>query len=173
MQITLIQSKIYWENKKDNLKMFARKISEAPDSDLILLPEMFVTGFSMNAPLYSIQSFEIEDWLKKQAFEKKSALCGSVMVQDQGRYFNRLFFVTPVGLVYTYDKKHLFTLAGEQKIYTPGNKSIIIDYNNWRIKPLICYDLRFPVWSRNLEDYDLLLYIANWPQRRSEAWTSL
>ncbi len=173
MQITLLQTALFWQAPEKNLRQFAQKIGSAPPSDLILLPEMFTTGFSMHPAGLAAKPEEMSSWLQEQAGSKNSAICGSAMVTEEGKFHNRLFFVTPGGKVYTYDKKHLFTLAGEEKVYSPGHTSILIEYKGWRIKPLVCYDLRFPVWSRNVEEYDLLLYVANWPERRQSAWQAL
>ncbi len=173
MHLTLIQTSLHWQNADANFAMLAEKIKQAGPTDLILLPEMFTTGFSMQPQEYASNPQEIVDWLVKQAFLHNTAICGSTMVKEHGKFYNRLFFVQPDATVITYNKKHLFTLAGEQKVYTAGDRQVLIKYKGWRIKPLICYDLRFPVWSRNTEDYDLLIYVANWPAKRSEAWQSL
>jgi omega-amidase len=173
MQLTLIQTKLHWENTDRNLDMLAGKIEAASASDLIVLPEMFTTGFSMRPEELASNNEHIEEWCRAQAIKSNAAICGSAMILSDAKYYNRLFFAQPDGKVFTYNKKHLFTLAGEQKTYTAGKESLLITYKGWRIKPLICYDLRFPVWSRNTEDYDLLLYVANWPERRVEAWSSL
>lgn len=173
MHLTLIQTSLHWQNTSANFAMLAEKIKQAGPTDLVLLPEMFITGFSMHPQEYASEPQEIVNWLVSQAQQYNTAICGSAMVKENGKFYNRLFFVQPDATIITYNKKHLFTLAGEQNVYTAGQHQILIEYKEWRIKPLICYDLRFPVWSRNTEEYDLLLYVANWPAKRSEAWKSL
>mgnify|MGYP003109339377 CR=1 FL=1 len=175
LNITILQTHLHWENPKANRTMFEEKIRAIKDqTDLILLPEMFTTGFTMNAE----SNAEGKDgttlvWLKQLAKEKNCALTGSIIVKDNDLFYNRLYFVTANGTVKTYNKKHTFTLAGEHKTYKAGQNRIIVTYKGWRICPLICYDLRFPVWARNTEDYDLLLYVANWPEKRVSAWDAL
>jgi predicted amidohydrolase len=143
-------------------------------TDLVVLPEMFTTGFSMNPN----ELAEEEDgptlaWLKAKARELDAAITGSVIIHEKGKYYNRLFFVLPNGNYQTYNKRHLFTYAGEHHHYTAGSNKLTLDYKGWKICPMVCYDLRFPVWSRNTEDYDLLIYVANWPERRNHPWKSL
>ena len=174
LQISMLQLDLAWENKEINFKKTEQALSKCIDSDLILLPEMFSTGFSMKPKLWA----EPDDgptlsFLKGMAIKYKTALCTSFIVVENDLYFNRLFFIKPDGSWLHYDKKHLFTLADEHKYYTAGKQQIIVDYLGWRIMPLVCYDLRFPVWSRNTMGYDLLLYVANWPEKRSEAWCKL
>tara|TARA_R100000935_G_scaffold13736_4_gene27461 strand:- start:22525 stop:23307 length:783 start_codon:yes stop_codon:yes gene_type:complete len=175
LNITILQTHLHWENPKANRAMFEEKIRAIKDqTDLILLPEMFTTGFTMNAE----SNAEGKEgttlvWLKQLAKEKNCALTGSIIVKDNDLFYNRLYFVTANGTVKTYNKKHTFTLAGEHKTYKAGQNRIIVTYKGWRICPLICYDLRFPVWARNTEDYDLLLYVANWPEKRVSAWDAL
>ncbi|RIV70776.1 nitrilase family protein [Flagellimonas aequoris] len=173
--IALIQSHLHWENPEDNRKMFEEKINTvSKDTDLIILPEMFTTGFTM-AP----QKIEAEEgditvaWMKSMAEKTESAIMGSIIFQEEDQFFNRLFFVYPNGETKTYDKKHTFTLAGEDKVYKAGEEKLILEYKGFKICPLICYDLRFPVWARNTEDYDVLVYVANWPKPRIEAWDTL
>src|SRR5690606_8740676 len=142
--------------------------------DLIILPEMFTTGFTMN-PTSCAETMDGKSlkWLKQLAAQLNSAISGSLVIKESERFYNRLVFVQPDGTVTHYDKRHTFTLSGEDKAYCAGNKKIIITYKGWKICPLICYDLRFPVWSRNTEDYDLLIYVANWPDKRILAWDTL
>lgn len=175
LKITLIQTELIWENPKANRKKFSRKIEGIKEkSDLILLPEMFPTGFSMNAEELAEETDGASlSWMRKHSKSKNAAIAGSVIVKDHGKYYNRLYFVLPNGDYKIYDKRHLFTLAHEEKTYSPGKKKLIINYKGWKISPLICYDLRFPVWARNVEDYDLLFYIANWPDKRIPAWDAL
>jgi len=175
LTVTLIQSKLHWEDAVANREDFSKKIDSISEpTDLILLPEMFTTGFSMNA---EVLAEEHEGptlvWMQKQAAFKNAAIAGSVITKEKGSYFNRLYFVFPDGSFHYYDKKHTFTLAGEHKVYTAGTEKLIISYKGWSICPLICYDLRFPVWARNTEDYDLLIYCANWPEKRVNAWDAL
>ncbi len=175
LTITIIQSHLHWENAVANRELFAEKLnSVSRETDLVVLPEMFTTGFTMNAaPLAETMQGESIVWMKEQAQKHNIALMGSIIVEEEGRYYNRLIFVEDNGILQYYDKRHTFTLAGEHKTYTRGEGHLILDYKGWKICPLICYDLRFPVWARNTQDYDLLIYVANWPKRRIVAWDSL
>lgn len=176
MNITLIQSELAWENPAANLKAFGGKVSSIDKTDLIILPEMFPTGFSMNASsLAETIDGPAVTWMKQTAMEKDCAITGSVIIREGKSYFNRLIWAGPHGEFRHYDKRHLFSYAAEEKTYTAGKQRLIIDYRGWRIFPLICYDLRFPVWSRRNRnfDYDLLIYVANWPERRNHAWKQL
>jgi omega-amidase len=175
MKVALIQTSLFWEKPEENRAHFEGIIDSIVESvDLIVLPEMFTTGFTMN-PTNIAESMDGNTvvWLKSIALRKSSAITGSVIIKENGSYFNRLFFVLPSGKVETYDKRHLFTLAGEKKEYKAGKSKLIINYGGFKICPLICYDLRFPVFSRNVEEYDLLLYVANWPESRINAWDIL
>jgi predicted amidohydrolase len=174
INVTLIQSDIIWEDRISNLKKYQEKINQIESTDLIILPEMFTTGFSMSPKSISENmNGETIQWMKQNAHKMNSAICGSIIIEEDSKYFNRFIWVNPDGSVYHYDKRHLFSFAGENENYTAGNEKIIIEYKGWKICPLICYDLRFPVWSRNSEDYDLLIYVANWPDKRKSAWKSL
>jgi predicted amidohydrolase len=174
INVTLIQSDIVWEDRISNLKNYQEKINQIESTDLIVLPEMFTTGFSMSPKDISEKmNGETIQWMKQNAHKMNSAICGSIIIEEDDKYFNRFIWVNPDGSIHHYDKRHLFSFAGENENYTPGNEKIIIEYKGWRICPLICYDLRFPVWSRNSEDYDLLIYVANWPDKRKSAWKSL
>jgi predicted amidohydrolase len=174
IDVTLIQSDIIWEDKISNLKRYQEKIDKIESTDLIVLPEMFTTGFSMNPKdISETMNGETVQWMKDNASKMNSAVCGSIIIEEDDKYFNRFIWVNPDGSTHHYDKKHLFSFAGEDKNYTAGNEKIIIEYKGWKICPLVCYDLRFPVWSRNSEDYDLLIYVANWPTKRKLAWKSL
>ncbi|OAB31326.1 Predicted amidohydrolase [Flavobacterium fryxellicola] len=175
MKVTLIQSALVWENPVANREHFEQKINAIPqDVDLIVLPEMFTSGFTMNAiPVAETMQGETIVWLQGLSKARKCAITGSSVIQENGNFYNRLVFVFPSGEIQFYDKRHLFTLAGEDKVYTSGNQKIVIDYLGWRICPLICYDLRFPAFSRNFEDYDLLIYVASWPKIRTNAWDAL
>lgn len=175
LRIAVIQVDLAWENVLKNLDVFSDKLEQIQeDVDLIILPEMFSTGFSMNAEeLAEPPGGPAFQWMQKAAQERSTAVTGSVIVEDNGNFYNRLYFIFPDGTYRTYDKRHTFTLAKEDETYTAGDKKLIVDFKGWKICPLICYDLRFPVWSRNTEDYDLLLYVANWPETRIHAWDVL
>ena len=175
LRITIVQEDLKWEDTEANLQLFSEKIKALKEpTDLIVLPEMFTTGFSMNAErLAEEENSTTLTWLKTTAKKYEVAITGSVIIQENENYYNRLFFVFPNGDYQIYDKKHLFTLANEQHTYSAGKNRLIVDYKGWKVCPLICYDLRFPVWSRNTEDFDLLLYVANWPKKRTEAWDAL
>ncbi len=175
MKVVLIQTDIVWEKIEENLIHFEQKISLIEsDTDLVILPEMFSTGFTMNPEkVAETNSGPTVSWMLQVAKKHQTAITGSVIIEENGKYYNRLFFVSPDGEVQFYDKRHLFTLAGEQHKYTKGKEKLIIDYKGWRICLLICYDLRFPVFSRNTENYDLLIYVASWPEKRIKAWDIL
>lgn len=174
LKVTYIQTKLTWENPKANKAHFERKLAECPeDADLIILPEMFTTGFSMNAEANAEEAEVVLNWMKLQSEKFQVAVTGSAMVKENGKYYNRMFFVTPDGSYSKYDKKHLFTLAKEHETYEPGNERCVVDYKGWKLNLLVCYDLRFPVWSRNKDDYDALIYVANWPKKRVAAWDIL
>lgn len=176
LTVTIVQTELHWQDAAANRAMFAEKLAKAsPATDLIILPEMFTTGFSMNAPeLAEEANGETLRWMQGLAREQKAVLTGSVMVKENFNYYNRLYWVRPDGTYDTYDKKHLFRMAKEHHTYTPGKEKILVELNGWKICPLVCYDLRFPVWSRNREnEYDLVLYVANWPKVRSIAWKAL
>lgn len=175
MKIALVQTSLEWENPKVNREQLAEKFNSITQAvDLIVLPEMFSSGFTMNPGLVAedMQGPSMQ-WLKEWAKRKEAAICGSLVICEGNCYYNRLVFVFPCGNVQCYDKKHLFSLAKEDRIYTAGRERLIVEYRGWRICPLICYDLRFPVFSRNTEDYELLLYVANWPKQRILAWDAL
>lgn len=175
MKTALIQSPLVWENAQANRNYFSEKINAITESvDLIVLPEMFTTGFSMTPePLAETMDGETILWLKSVAKDKNAAITGSIIIAEKDKYYNRLLFVFPSGEIQSYDKRHLFTLSGEDKTYTSGKDKLVVDYKGWKICALICYDLRFPVFSRNTENYDLLIYVANWPKPRVNAWDVL
>lgn len=177
LNITIIQTHLYWEDVESNLKHFDSKISNIIEpTDIIVLPEMFTTGFTMNP-----QQFAEEhagnglQWMITKAKEKKCVLVGSISVKDKGQFYNRLYWVKPDGSFQFYNKRHLFKMGNEDQFYTAGSEKLIIDYNGWKICPLICYDLRFPVWSKNQKEncYDVLIYVANWPEVRAYPWKQL
>lgn len=175
MKISLIQTSLIWENTSANRANFERLINSIQEeTDIILLPEMFSTGFTMEpASVAESMGCETIQWMKAMAAAKDCAVGGSVVIAENGNHYNRFLFVLPEGEIKTYDKRHLFSLAGENKAYTAGVDRLIIAYRGWKICPLVCYDLRFPVFSRNTEDFDLLLYAANWPAPRILAWDTL
>ena len=173
--IALVQTDLIWENPKQNQKNIAEKIeSIIQQVDIIVLPEMFTTGFTMNAKsVAESMDGKTLSWMQKTALKTNAAIVGSLIILEENNYFNRLVFVEPSGRIQTYDKRHTFTLAKEDTVYAAGAKRLIIEYKGWKICPLVCYDLRFPVWARNTEDYDVLMYVANWPKPRILAWDTL
>ncbi len=175
LKITTIQTHLFWEDIQKNLINFELKIKNIDQStDVIVLPEMFTTGFSMNPGKFAeSMDGKIMNWMKRMALDRDALILGSTIINDENKYVNRLLAVFPDGKVDYYDKRHLFAMAGEHEEYTAGEKRLIINYKGWRINPLICYDLRFPVWSRNLGDYDVQIYVANWPEKRSFHWNIL
>lgn len=175
LKIALIQSDLVWQNAEQNRINFSEKINQIDEAiDLIVLPEMFTTGFSLQPQKIAEYLYgDTVKWMQKIAADKNTAITGSIIVSENNNFYNRLLFVHPSGEINFYDKRHLFTLAGEHKTFTAGNKKLLVNYKGWKICPLVCYDLRFPVWARNVEDYDLLLYVANWPKKRILAWDTL
>lgn len=186
LTITTIQANLVWEDSAANLQLFEDKINSIKEkTEIIILPEMFSTGFSMNpSKLAEKMDGKSVQWMKKTAAAKGVILTGSLIIEEEGNYYNRLIWMLPNGQLGHYDKRHLFAYAGEHQQYTPGNKRLIASVKGWKINLLVCYDLRFPVWSRqshnNSEEghngspeYDLLIYVANWPERRIHAWKTL
>jgi predicted amidohydrolase len=184
IRITLVQQNLVWEDIEANLARFTShlKMIKPGDSDLVILPEMFTTGFSMNAGLLAEpMEGKTMNWMAKLAAEKNCAITGSLIIKEKNLYFNRLIWMKPNGLFECYDKRHLFKLGDEQITYTKGNKKLITSIKGWKIMPLICYDLRFPAWCRNSSPpgdsgafhYDLLLFVANWPDTRIHHWKQL
>jgi predicted amidohydrolase len=175
LRVSIVQSDLFWEHPTANKAHFSKLLAPlANTTDLIVLPEMFTTGFSMNAQGFSeTQNGATLQWLISTSKLLNSAIVGTIIIKDGVNFYNRLLFVTPLGEVHTYDKKHTFTLAGEHRVFTSGDRRVFIDYLGFKICPLICYDLRFPVWARNNVGYDILLYTANWPQKRMKAWDTL
>ena len=174
LSITLIQPNTIWERPEENIRRIEALMSTAGPADLIVLPEMWSTGFSM-APESIAESTTgpALSWMKQMAKEKNSVLAGSVSVKDGSQFYNRCYFTFPDNEVSHYDKKHLFSFGKEDQHYTPGADQITVDINGWKIRPIICYDLRFPAWCRNTVDYDLLLVVANWPVPRIHHWDAL
>lgn len=180
LKLSIIQSKLHWENKKSNLDLFESKIQTLTDSDLILLPETFTTGFSMNVEqLAEEMNGPTLERMKEWSSTSGASIIGSYIVKVVNRYYNRLVCMYPDGSYETYDKRHLFSLGNEHRFFKKGDSRLICEINGWKICPMICYDLRFPVWSRNglvterEAQYDVLIYIANWPEKRVGAWDSL
>lgn len=177
LKITIIQSHLYWEDVAKNISHFDEKINSITGlTDIIVLPEMFTTAFTMR-PEALAEEHEGKglQWMKQKSIEKNCVIVGSLSVKQNGFYFNRLYWVRPDGTHEMYDKRHLFRMGNEHEHYTAGDKKLIVDYKGWKICPMVCYDLRFPVWSRNSKDntYDVLLYVANWPEVRSYPWKQL
>jgi omega-amidase len=205
LTFTLIQTNLFWEDKAANLAMLQNKIENIKEhTEVIILPEMFTTGFSMQPQFFAeTMDGETVEWMRHLAIEKKAIICGSIMISEAGQYFNRFIWMLPNGQYGYYDKRHLFAYAGEDVAYSRGNKRLITQAKGWKINCNICYDLRFPVWSRQssipssefneglptpkqlegitsrstsseeAEWYDVLLYVANWPDRRINAWKTL
>ena len=175
LKIAIVQTSLAWEDVAKNIANFTNRINifdERPD--LVILPEMFTTGFSMNAKeLAEPADGPTTQWMKEMASKHGFAICGSIIAAEDCKYFNRFLFVTPNGTIYHYDKRHLFTFANENKIYTKGKTRLVFEYLGWKIMPQICYDVRFPVWSRNQGDYDLLINVANFPAARRDIWETL
>mgnify|MGYP005907734801 FL=1 len=176
MRISLIQTNIIWENKEENLKLLNEKLETLRNTtDIVVLPEMFSTGFTMKSrELAEPVSGITVRILKELAADFQLALCGSFICSERSNYYNRAFFITPEGEEFYYDKRHLFRMGNEAEYFSSGNNKLIISYRGWNICLLVCYDLRFPVWSRNVNnEYDLLIYVASWPQARRLAWDTL
>jgi predicted amidohydrolase len=175
LNIALVQADMVWENIQENLNYFDKRIDVISSNvDLVILPEMFSTGFSMNPEKLSETMEGISvSWMKETAIKQRIAIVGSLIIKESENYYNRLIFALPNGEVHTYDKRHLFTYGGEDKVYESGSERLIVEYKGWKICPMICYDLRFPVWLRNKDDYDVLIFVANWPKPRISAWDTL
>lgn len=175
MQVALVQTTLQWEDPRANRARFSRQVDSLQGAaDLIVLPEMFTTGFTMtpgNIP--SAEADRTLDWMRECAVRAGAALAGSLVFREAGAYFNRMVFMFPDGTYTHYDKRHTFTLAGEGEVYERGKERKTLEYGGFKFCLQICYDLRFPVWSRNTEDYDVLLYVANWPDTRISAWDTL
>lgn len=172
MKIAALNQDIIWKDPKTNFALIDKQLTEV-QADLFLLPEMFTTGFCMEPEKIADQHEETLLWMKSFAAQKKVAIAGSVAVAEEGHYYNRFYFVKPDGNHQYYDKRHLFSYSGEDRVYTSGKKRMIVSYNGWKILLQVCYDLRFPVFSRNNADYDAILYVANWPNSRIDAWQTL
>lgn len=179
LHISIIQTNLFWEDKSANISMLEEKINSiTKKTEIVILPEMFSTGFSMNpSALAETMDGPTVNWMKKMAADKKIILTGSVIIQENNQYYNRLLWVLPNGTIGHYDKRHRFAFAGEDQHYSNGHKRLIAQVKGWKINLQICYDLRFPVWARQQSEqepeYDILLYVANWPERRNYAWKTL
>lgn len=174
LNISIIQFSPEWENREANLERCDRLIGQAQNSSVILLPELFSTGFSMNVEVLAERMDGITvEWMKSAAVRMNSVISGSLIIREGMKFFNRLLWVTPDGNIQWYDKRHLFTMGEEHLHFSPGKERVTLEWQGWKIRPLICYDLRFPVWSRNHDDYDLLIYLANWPSARHHVWKNL
>ncbi|MBC7510663.1 MAG: amidohydrolase [Ferruginibacter sp.] len=180
LTLTIIQTDIVFENKAANLQLLKAKIEAIEKrTEIVVLPEMFSTGFSMQPELFAEpMEGDTVKWMKEIAADNKIIITGSIIVKEKGNYFNRLIWMLPNGQSGYYDKRHLFAYGEEDKHYTAGNKRLIASVKGWKINLQICYDLRFPVWSRQQNtaaqsEYDLLIYVANWPEKRSHAWKTL
>jgi omega-amidase len=180
LTITTIQSSLHWEDKAANLQQFEKKIIGIQEkAEIVILPEMFSTGFSMRPEVLAEKmDGDTVQWMKRMAAQKRIILTGSVIIEEEGQYLNRLIWMLPNGQYGYYDKRHLFAYAGEEAHYLPGQKRLIASVKGWKINLLVCYDLRFPVWSRQQvsergPEYDVLVYVANWPERRNHAWKTL
>lgn len=176
LTISIIQSDLVWENIAANLAEFDRKIDAIQEeTHLVVLPEMFTTGFSMNPhKLAQDMNDSAVRWLRQKSAQKHADIVGSIIIKDNGLFFNRLLWAKPDGRLVTYDKRHLFRMLGEEKIYSAGAKTLTVELHGWKVRPFICYDLRFPAWTRNISNsFDLSIFIANWPEKRSMHWKTL
>jgi predicted amidohydrolase len=175
LTVSLLQAELAWHDPEANRRHFRERMNALPETDVIVLPEMFTTGFTMAAEeLAEGPDGPTGDWMREMAATRDAAVCGSLIVRDDGRCYNRFVWATPDGETLTYDKRHLFRMAGEDGPFAAGERRCIVDFRGWRILPLVCYDLRFPVWSRNVAcAYDLMICVANWPAPRRAAWQTL
>jgi omega-amidase len=181
LKVAAFQTDLIWENPQENLRNFDALFAQAAPADLYVLPEMFTTGFTMNSFAFAEnpQNSPTLSWMKAKAIEKKAAITGSLIIKENGSFYNRMVVVTPEGVVAEYDKRHLFRMGKENENYTQGNKRTVVKWKGFSILLQVCYDLRFPVWSRNAVDekgnflYDAILYVANWPNARAYAWDTL
>lgn len=179
LTLTLVQTSLHWEDRHSNLSMLEGKLKGIPSKGIVLLPEMFSTGFSMNpAALAEDMEGETVQWMKRISKEKKTIVGGSVIIKEEDKFYNRFIWMLPNGQYGIYDKRHLFGYAGEDEKYAAGNKRQIASVNGWKINLLVCYDLRFPVWARQQisegkPEFDVIVYVANWPEKRIHAWKTL
>ena len=175
LTLSLLQTPTHWHDPAANRAHFAELLAEVPaETQLVLLPEMFSTGFTMaSREVAETMAGETLSWLKQRAVDLGKVLCGSLVIEEDGAFFNRFVAVTPTGDCVQYDKRHRFRMAGEHEHYSAGGEKIVFEVGGWRVCPMVCYDLRFPVWFRNSDDYDLLVCVANWPAARQAAWNTL
>ena len=175
LNISIVQTQLHWEKIADNISHFDELLKKIENTDLIILPEMFSTGFSMKPESFAEKmDGSAVNWMIAAAKKKNACITGSLIIEEKGKYFNRLVWVSPEGKVSHYDKRHLFTMGNEQEHYAKGNEKLMVKIGDWNICPLVCYDLRFPVWARNTKPhYDLLIYVANWPDLRRHPWKTL
>ena len=174
LNVTIIQSDLVWENPEQNRVNFSNKLKALAKTDVLILPEMFTTGFTMNPVSIAEKMDGITiAWMQTHAKQLDAAVAGSLVIAVKGKYFNRFVWANPNGTLHWYDKHQLFTLANEHKAYSAGNEQTIVDYKGWKIRLFVCYDLRFPVWSRRVNDYDVAIYVASWPSKRVSAWKTL
>jgi len=174
LKITIIQPDIIWEDPQANLEKYSKWLEDIEGTDVIIFPEMFTTGFSMHPEKLkeSMDGISVK-WMQHVAAEKAAAISGSLIIIDGGKIFNRALWVFPNGEISIYDKRHLYSMGQEHLHYTAGTKKEIVNYKGWKLCPQICYDLRFPVFARNIEDYDVVFYMANWPSPRHHVWKNL
>ena len=176
LKVSLVQTTLVWNSPEENLVALGERISNIKDTDLILLPEMFTTSFSVKEDAAEI-AYAFQDktlaWLKDIATKLSSTLAGSIIWKEDEKFFNRMIWMSPSGEFETYNKRHAFSYGGEDKVFTCGSERKVFEINGWRVLPQICYDLRFPVWARNQDDYDVLINVANWPKVRRDAWRTL
>lgn len=174
LKITILQPNIIWENPQANLEKYSVMLESIEETDVIMLPEMFSTGFSMQPEkLKESMDGQSVKWMQQVASDKNAAVVGSLIIEANAHVFNRAVWVFPDGQIETYDKRHLFGMGQEHLYYTPGKDKLIVEYKGWKFCPQICYDLRFPVFARNTEDYDVVFYMANWPSARHHVWKNL
>jgi predicted amidohydrolase len=175
LKISLLQSELFWEERSKNYAHLASFLAQIDQqTDLIILPETFATAFSMNPERVAEPSEGPSlSWMQEWASKTDAAVSGSIVVEDAGNYYNRLFFVMPDGFYVTYDKRHLFGMMGEDKVFSAGKQKLLVQWRDWMICPMICYDLRFPAWNRNMEDFDFMYFVANWPDKRIAHWNTL
>lgn len=172
LKIRLVQTDLFWEDSEANLRYLTGPIDKAVEGEVVILPEMFATGFTMQPEKYA-QTMDgpAVKWMKRHS--RNRVLCGSLSIEENGKYYNRFIWCENGEVKYTYDKHHLFSHGAEPQHYTAGNKRVLIDYLGWKIMPFVCYDLRFPVWCRNTDEVHLMIFTANWPEVRIQAWEKL
>jgi omega-amidase len=174
LKVTLVQPDLVWEDKNANLEKISGELVKLERTDLIVLPEMFTTGFSMQVEKLAEEMHgPTVKWMTEKSSEFQAVISGSLIIKENDNYFNRVVWVDPHKQVHWYDKRHLFAMGEEHLHYTPGNQRVTVEWKGWKFRLLVCYDLRFPVWSRNYDDYDVLVYVANWPSERHEVWKNL